>query len=58
LCIADKSHPCEGYLQDYGTGEPNVYKLIYVMDTARMIIDEARKDLIERHKLSDYPKAP
>jgi hypothetical protein len=49
---------CEGYLQDYGRGEQNVHKLIGVMDTTRMLIDEAREDLIERHKLPDYPKAP
>jgi hypothetical protein len=49
---------CECYLQDYAAGTQVVGKLIHVMDTTRMLIDEARKDLIERHKLPDYPKAP
>jgi len=42
---------CECYLRDYAAGEQNVYKLINVMDTTPMLIDDARSDLIKKHKL-------
>ena len=49
---------CECYLKDYAAGTQVVGKLISVMDATSDIIEDACKDLIERHKLPDYPKAP
>jgi hypothetical protein len=49
---------CECYLQDYAAGTQVVGKLISVMDDTSALIEDARKDLIERHKLPDYPQAP
>ena len=43
---------CECYLQDYAAGTQVVGKLISVMDVTSGLIEEARRDLIERHKLT------
>jgi uncharacterized protein (DUF1330 family) len=46
---------CGSYFLDYGAGNQNVHKLLQEMDTTSMMIAEARAELIERHKLPDYP---
>jgi hypothetical protein len=48
---------CEVYLRDYKEDTQNVLKLLQEMDTTSMMIAEARSDLIERHRIPDYPEA-
>lgn len=46
---------CECYLREYEADEGRAINLLQAMHMVGTVIKDARKDLIERHKLPDFP---